>query len=118
MISEILSAVILLVFAGLTLIGAVSTMSRSARYRFLRLPQPVLLGRDRDLLLGLAIPFGIIATVRAFDLFHITTDSEGFPHLWYILVTGLPPIYAMGRYCYYELFIIEKPRRDAEKGTE
>lgn len=110
MANEVLSAAILMTFVGLTLVGALSTFARVMRYRRHGDPQPLLLGRDRDLLLGLAIPFAIIGTVRAFELQAHVLDVNGVPQIWYLLLTGLPPIYAMARYCYFELFVIERTR--------
>ncbi len=106
MLNEIISVAILAVFVGLLLVGAVTTSLRVLRYRKLGIRRPVLLGRDRDLIVGLAIPFVVILTVRAFGLQEFIGDPEG-PHLWYVLLTGLPPIYALARYDFYEIFVIE-----------
>lgn len=109
MLNEILSGAILFTFAILLLIGAISTLIRVHRYHRMRLARPVLLGRDRDLLLGLAVPFLLIALVRAFSLQWLITDSAtGQPHIWWLLITGLLPIYAVARYDYFELFKIER----------
>lgn len=112
MANEVISAAILLVFVGLCIIGAASTVARVIRYRRLRIAPPILLNRDRDLLIGLAVPFAIIATVRALELQDRVLNTNGVPYIWYLLLTGLPPIYAMARYCYFELFVIEKTVRN------
>ena len=110
MANEVLSAAILLTFIGLLVVGAVSTVARVLRYKRQGIAPPVLLNRDRDLLIGLALPFVIIATVRAFGLQDRVLNSNGVPFIWYLILTGLPPIYAVARYCYYELAVIEKTR--------
>lgn len=106
-LTEVLSVVIFGVFVLLLVVGAVSTASRSLRYRAAKRPQPRLLGRDRDLLIGLALPFLLIAAVRAFDLREVVNGPEG-PEPWWLLITGLPPLYALVRYCWFELFVIER----------
>lgn len=106
--SEILSAVIFLVFLVLLLVAAASTLIRYINYRRDGLPTPRLLPRDRDVFLGLAIPFLLIGAVRAFALQSFITGPDGTPHIWWLLVTGLPPIYALARYCYFELMVIER----------
>lgn len=103
----VLSFVTVVVFIGLLLIGAISTTARVIRYHRAGLKQPVLLGRDRDLLIGLAVPIVAILTVRAFDLGALVSNAEG-PHLWYLLLTGLPPIYALARYDWYEIAVIDR----------
>ena len=106
---DLLSVVILVVFLVLLTIGASSTMWRWMRYNRLKLPQPRLLGRDRDLLLGLALPFLILAAVRVVPgLREFVRDDTSSPHIWYLLLTGLPPIYALAKYDWYELRIIER----------
>lgn len=120
MTSDILSAVILIVFALLLLVGATTTTARVIRYRRADLPQPRLLGRDRDLLIGLAIPFLIVAAVRVIpELQQIVRDGSDTPHWWYLLLTGLPPIYALAKYDFYELRVIERvdPTRDVQERT-
>lgn len=112
--SDLTSGAIFIVFTVLLLVGAISTASRWLRYHRFRMRAPVLLSRDRDLLIGLAIPFLIIAAVRAFGLREYTLAADGDPHLWYLLLTGLPPIYAMARFVFFELFVIEKVVRIIE----
>jgi heme/copper-type cytochrome/quinol oxidase subunit 2 len=108
--NEIVSAAIFVVFVVLLVWGATSTGLRSMRYARRHRPQPVLLKRDRDLLLGLAVPFVLIAAVRAFGLQWLVNDSStGSSHIWWQLITGLPPIYALARYCWFEQRIIERP---------
>lgn len=117
--NEIVSLVMLVVFVGLTLVGSVSTALRSLRYARRHIRQPVLLPRDRDLLLGVAIPFVLVGTVRVFGWEGVVRDSNDQAHLLWLLITGLPPIYAMARYVYFELFVIEKePRRRAERAVD
>lgn len=111
MLNEILSAVILFTFVILLAIGAVSTALRALRYRRLGIQRPVLLNRDRDLLIGLAFPFLLIAIVRAFGLQPLINDEAGQPHIWWLLLTGIPPIYALARYDYFELRVIERVER-------
>lgn len=105
--SSVLSAVIFITVMTLLLLGVASTVYRSFRYRREGLKQPVLLGRDRDLLIGLAAPFVLIAAIRAFGLQESISGESG-PHLWYVLATGLPPIYALARYDYFELRVIDR----------
>ena len=104
-----ISAVIFAVFVLLLLVGMSSTAVRYLRYRRRSIRPPVLLKRDVALLGGLAVPFVIIAAVRAFALQPFVT-AEGDPHIWYLLVTGIPPIIGLAIYCWYELVIIERPR--------
>lgn len=99
---------IFVAFLVLLIVGATSTVMRSIRYRQRGLPQPVLLGRDRDLLLGLAVPFLAIGFVRLLGLRDVVTDEAGRAALWWVLATGLPPVYAVARYCWFELFVIER----------
>lgn len=108
--SEVVAGLIFVVFLSLLIVGATSTLVRQIRYYRHHEKPPVLLARDRDLLLGLAIPFVVIGAVRAFGLTDLVAP-HGEARTWYLLVTGLPPIYALARYCYYELFVIERPRR-------
>jgi len=115
MTTEIASAVILIVFTTLLLIGAVSTLGRHLRYRRLKIRPPLLLYRDRDLLVGLSIPFALISAARAFS-WTAVRNVDGSPAMWWLLVTGLPPIYALARYCYFELFVIERPPRSRRTG--
>lgn len=118
--NELVSAAIFVVFVGLLVWGATSTSMRSLRYARRNLRQPILLKRDRDLLLGLAVPFVIIGAVRAFGLQELILDENGQVRLWYLLVTGLPPIYALSRYVYFEHRVIERPPKPslAERQTE
>lgn len=105
----ILSAVIFGLFLLLLLIGTASTYVRWLRYRRLRIPAPVLLKRDAILLGGLAIPFLLISAVRVIGI--STVSGENGPELWWLLVTGIPAVLAIAVYVFYELFVIEKPRR-------
>lgn len=109
MTTEIVSALILIVFTGLLIVGAVSTLGRHLRYHRLKIRPPLLLYRDRDLLVGLSIPFVLISAARAF-MWNVR-NADGSPQLWWLLVTGMPPIYALARYCWFELFVIERPPR-------
>lgn len=104
---EVVSAVIFGLFVVLLIVGAVSTAARSIRYRAEGLPQPRLLPRDRDLFIGLALPFLLIAAVRAFGLREVVS-GDGVPAFLWLLVTGIPPLYALARYCWFELFVIER----------
>ena len=111
--NELVSLVMLVVFVALTVVGSVSTGLRSIRYHRRHIRQPVLLPRDRDLLIGVAIPFVLIGIVRVFGLEAVVREGNGEPHLLWLLITGLPPIYAMARYCYFEIWVLEKepPKR-------
>lgn len=108
--SAVISAAIFVVFLLLLLIGVVSTAMRYVRYHRRRINPPLLLKRDVALLVGLAVPFVLIAAVRAFSLQPLVSP-DGQPHLWYLLVTGIPPIAGLAVYCWYELFVIERKRR-------
>ena len=113
--NELVSLVMLVVFVALTVVGSVSTGLRSIRYHRRHIRQPVLLPRDRDLLIGVAIPFVLVGIVRVFGLEWMVRDQSE-PHLWWLLIIGLPPIYAMARYVYFELAVIERlPRPDAKR---
>ena len=119
-LNELASAAILIIFIGLLVWGAASTTMRSVRYHRRQMPQPVLLRRDRDVMIGLAIPFVIIGAVRAFGWTeHVLTD-DGEVELWYTLLTGLPPIFALARYVFFETRVIERPpkRPTAERLAE
>lgn len=106
--SDVVTAVIFFAFVALLVIGATTTVKRSVQYARRRLAQPVLLPRDRDLILGLTIPFVAIGLSRLLDLRDLITDSAGDPEVWWILITGLPPVYALARYDWFELFRIER----------
>ena len=106
--SELLSAMIFVIFVVLLVVAATSTLIRYVAYRRDGIPAPRLLPRDRDVFLGLAIPFVLIAAARVFDWSPHILDAHGDAHLWWLLLTGIPPIYALARYCYFELFVIER----------
>lgn len=109
MTSGLVSAVIFGLFLLLLLIGTASTYVRWLRYRRLRIPAPVLLKRDAVLLGGLAIPFLLISAVRVVGISAVS--GEDGPQIWWLLLTGLPAIVAIAVYVYYELAVIERPRR-------
>lgn len=112
MLNEILSAVIFLVFSALLMLGAASTALRWFRYIRQGIPAPVLLKRDAALLGGLAAPFLLISFVRALGLSAVVTSPAGVPELWWLLITGLPAIFAVTVYVWYEIFVIERrPRK-------
>ena len=107
--SEALSALIFVAFVILLVVAAGSTTVRYLSYRREGVEIPRLLPRDRDVFIGLALPFLLIGAMRAFELQHLILNPEtGAPYVWWVLVTGLPPIYAVARYCWFELFVIEK----------
>lgn len=112
MLTELLSSLILLVFTGLLLVGAISTGSRWIRYRKTGFRRPRLLNRDVVLVTGLSIPFVLIAASRAFGLQPLVAGEDG-PHLWWLLLTGIPPIIAIAVYDYFELRVIERDQQDA-----
>lgn len=108
-VREILPVVILIVFTLLVVVAAVSTSLRVIRYRRRGQRPPRLLPRDRDLFLGLALPFIAVLVVRAIPEWRqYVVDEIGHPQIWWSLVTGLPPIYAMGRFVWFELRVIER----------
>lgn len=111
MLNEVISAAILLTFVGLLLIAVISTGGRWIRYHRTGFRRPRLLNRDVVLVIGLAIPFVLILAVRAFDLLPFVTGEDG-PHLWWLLMTGIPPIIAIAVYDYYELAVIERDQQD------
>lgn len=106
--AELISAVIFVLFVLLLVTAATSTLIRYISYRRDGIPAPRLLPRDRDVFLGLAIPFVLIAAARVFDWSAVILDDEGKAQLWWLLLTGIPPLYALARYCYFELFVIER----------
>ena len=106
--SDIVTAVIFFVFVGLLLTGASATLRRSIAYARRNIDQPILLPRDRDLLLGLTIPFVATGLVRLFGWREAIFDDAGDAEVWWVLLTGLPPIYALARYDWFELFRIER----------
>ena len=108
-LNEIASLAIFLIFVLLLVTGAVSTGVRFMSYRRLDAKPPLLLGRDVALLVGLSIPFVLIAFVRAIGLTGAVAGDAG-PELWWLLLTGIPPILALSVYCYFELWVIERPR--------
>ena len=108
MTSDQLTALVFIVFVGLLIVGASATLRRSIEYARRGIDQPILLPRDRDMLLGLTVPFGAITAVRLFELRSWVSDAAGDPYWWWILITGLPPIYAIGRYVWFELRVIER----------
>ena len=106
------SALILIVFTGLLLVAVISTGSRWLRYQHTKFRRPRLLNRDVVMVVGLAVPFVVILSVRALGLQSAITGEDG-PHLWYLLVTGIPPIIAIAVYDYFELRVIERDQQDA-----
>ena len=91
----------------LLFIGAASTGLRYRRYRREKVPVPLLLGRDVTLMAGLTLPFLAILIVRAFGVTSIVT-GDGGPEVWWLLLTGVPALIAIGVYVYFELFVIER----------
>lgn len=92
-------------FVLLLLVGAGSTLARGERYRRAGMRLPVLWGRDRDLLLGLTLPFVLIMGARALGY------SGGLStQLWWTMLTAAPALYGVARYVYFELFVIERQR--------
>ena len=106
-LSDAVSTTVFVLFVLLLLVGASTTVRRAIAYNRRGRPMPVLLPRDRDLLLGLTIPFATISCVRVFNLTPLVIDGNGDAHVWYVLLTGAPALYALARYCYFELFVIE-----------
>ena len=106
--SELISAMIFVAFVVLLVVAAASTTIRYMAYRREGVGTPRLLPRDRDVMIGLAFPFVLIGGMRAFGLQSLVLNGDGVAHVWWVLLTGLPPIYAVARYCYFELFVIEK----------
>jgi O-antigen/teichoic acid export membrane protein len=109
-LNELLSVIIFGVFLLLLVMGATSTLVRYIRYRREKIEPPVLLKRDVALLVGLALPFLLISAVRALGLTSVVTGEDG-PQLWWLIATGPPGIIAIAVFVYYELFVIERPRR-------
>ena len=104
--AELISAAILIVFVALLLVAAVSTGARAVRYRRDGLEPPRLLPRDRDLIVGLALPFLLISLARVFEW--DIRDEAGRTAIGWQLITGIPALYGVGRYVYFELFVIEQ----------
>jgi hypothetical protein len=102
-VTELISLVAFGLFTGLLVLGASLTMLRAVRYHVAQVAPPRLLGRDRDLLAGLAFPFVLILAARALGL-QATLATQA----WWLLLTSIPPIYGLARYVYFELWVIER----------
>ena len=103
MTADIANAVAFVLFTVLLLVGTGSTIARGLRYRRAGLPLPVLWARDRDLVAGLALPFVLIFGARVLGY-----GPNVAGQLWWTLLTAIPAIYGVGRYVWFELFVIEK----------
>lgn len=98
-----LSALILAAFTVLALFGALLTWGRIAVYRASGYPRPRLLTRDAIVIGGLAIPFVLASIARAVGYM---PNGE----LLWVLATGLPALFGIATYVYYELFVIDRDR--------
>jgi D-alanyl-lipoteichoic acid acyltransferase DltB (MBOAT superfamily) len=99
-------AVTFIVFTLLLFLGLFTTSARVIELRRRDQSLPTLLIRDLIMLVGLAWPFAAVLVVRAFTLGPLVTGQ-----FWWYAVTTIPPIIAVGVYCYFELFVIGKSRR-------
>jgi hypothetical protein len=107
--AEIANAVAFVLFTVLLLIGAGSTIARGLRYKRAGARLPVLWARDRDLVAGLALPFVLIFGARTLGFAPSVAGQ-----LWWTLLTAVPAVYGVGRYVWFELFVIEKHHRRPE----
>lgn len=97
--------IILVAFTTLLVVGALSTVARAIDLRRRGRRLPTLLVRDIVVLVGLAWPFVAIAFVRAFALGPLVTGQ-----LWWVLVTSIPPLFAIATYVFYEVAVVGRPR--------
>jgi hypothetical protein len=95
------AAVIFLVFTGLLVVGSITTIARVVDLTRRRHSLPTLLIRDVICWTGLAWPFVAIGFVRAFDVGPVVMGQ-----IWWLYVTGIPPVIAALAYVYAEVFLI------------
>jgi hypothetical protein len=66
-------------------------------------PVPRLLPRDLTFFTGMLLPFLLILGARGLGL-----GEEVRGQLWWILLTGVPAVIAVGVFTFYEWFVIER----------
>jgi hypothetical protein len=98
---EVQAAAIVFVFTGLLVIGSVTTIARAVDLRRRGHSLPTLLIRDVVVLTGLAWPFVAIGFVRAWDFGSVVAGQ-----LWWLYLTGIPPLIAAAVFVYYETRVI------------
>lgn len=101
---ELANNIILVVFTGLFVIGATTTLIRRLALGVMRRRSPRLLPRDVAMMSGLAWPFVLILMSRAFGWTPYVVGT-----LWWTLITGIPPIFGVGVYVFFEIFVIGQP---------
>lgn len=101
-----------IVFLGGFAIGAMTTLARVLYYFLHRIQRPRLLTRDVIVWGGLALSFAQIAIVRFLppDIRNGLTAAN----VGWALSTTLPAVLAVCTYVYYELWVIERTREDAD----
>lgn len=101
---EVVNVLILAAFTFLLVIGFLTTLIRRFGLILKRIPAPRLLPRDLTLLGTLSWPFALILLVRAEELTRVVVGQ-----LWWVLLTGIPPVFGVAVYVYYEIFVIGQP---------
>jgi hypothetical protein len=101
MTNETVAAICLSLFVLLLTVAAVTTGARVIYLKRHNQPLPTLLIRDVIVKTSLSWAFLSIAIVRAFGLGPLVAG-----HVWWTLLTSIPPIFGAAVYVYYELFVI------------
>ncbi len=100
------------VFLAGFVIGAMTTLARVLYYFLHKIQRPRLLTRDVVVWGGLALSFAQIAVIRFLPSevrVQLTANNVGWA-----LATTLPAVIAVCTYVYYELWVIERTREDAD----
>lgn len=105
-LTDIVNAVILLLFTLFVAISVVRIVARLWRYHRAGERVPTLLPRDLALMGGLLLPFAMILVFRFLGLSQLVVGQ-----LWWSLVTGIPAVIGVGIMAYYEVAVIERDRR-------
>lgn len=104
---DIYNGIVLIVFTLAVVTNAALLLHRMMRYWHLGLRQPLLLWRDAALMFGLALPFLGILFVRFTGLGPILANNA-----WWVVPTSGAAVLGMVTFTIYELFVIERVRRN------
>lgn len=101
---ELVNQIVLFSFVSCLFVGTLTTVIRAAGLRLRNRAMPRLLKRDVLVLVGLSVSFQLIAMSRVFGWSQYVVGQ-----LWWSIVTGVPAVFAVVVYVYYELFVIGQP---------
>lgn len=107
--SAVLSVVYLVALVAFVVplfVGAATTIARVVFYARHGEKRPRLLTRDAFVIGGLAVTFLLISVARVAGLGPVVRESVPWA-----IATSIPAVVGAITYAYYELFVIERPRR-------